>query len=115
MRALGFEKNGRHWQHAKTRYWVEFPAGPVAVGDETVTKFAERTTRHGVLRLLAPTECVMDRLAAFYHWGDLQCLDQALAVAGAHPIDLERIALWSRREARSAQFQEFARRLRERS
>jgi hypothetical protein len=115
MLTLGFERSGRHWKHAKTRYWVEFPAGPVAVGDQTVTEFAERTTRHGVLRLLAPTECVMDRLAAYYHWDDLQCLDQALAVASAHPIDLERIAAWSRREARSERFREFERRLRERS
>jgi hypothetical protein len=91
MQALGFEKQGRHWRHPRTPYWVEFPPGPVGVGDMIVTEFAERATRLGVLRLLAPTECVMDRLAGYYHWNDLQGLEQALAVARRHPVDLGRI------------------------
>jgi len=114
MQELGFEKKGRHWTHPRTDYWVEFLAGPVAVGDEVVTEFADRKTPHGVLRLLAPTECVMDRLVNYFHNGDLECLDQAVVVAQRErkQVDLERIEAWSRGERAHEKFQEFKRRLR---
>lgn len=107
MTGLGFRREGRHWGHPGSRFWVEFPPGPVQVGDSIVTEFAERHTPLGVLRLLAPTECVMDRLASYYHWGDAQGLDQAVSVARRHPIDLERIEAWSRREASLEKFRVF--------
>lgn len=115
MEELGFRKAGRHWSHPRSPFVIEFPPGPVQVGDATVTEFAERATPLGVLRLLSPTECVMDRLAAFYHWGDRQCLQQALAVASRQQVDLERIEQWSRREGAAEKFGEFAGRLSGRS
>jgi hypothetical protein len=111
MNRLGFEKSGRHWRHPNSPLWVEFPSGPVAVGDSVVTEFAELRTAAGVLRLLTPTDCVMDRLAAFYHWDDLQCLEQALSVACHHPIDLQRVRRWSHKESAAAKFEVFAERL----
>jgi hypothetical protein len=71
MTELGFRNHGRHWTHLASQFLVEFPPGPVQIGDAAITEFAERPTRMGMLRLLAPTECVMDRLAGFYHWNDL--------------------------------------------
>lgn len=115
MASLGFEKTQRHWTHPKSRYWVEFPPGPVAIGEETIRTFAERETRMGTLRLLAPTECVMDRLAWYFHDADTQCLEQAIAVAMRHPVDLERIERWARGERPHGEecYREFERRLRE--
>jgi len=115
MQSLGFEKTQRHWTHPKSRYWVEFPPGPVAIGEETIRTFAERETRMGTLRLLAPTECVMDRLAWYFHDADTQCLEQAVDVATRHPVDLKRIERWARGERPHGEerFREFARRLRE--
>jgi hypothetical protein len=112
MEELGFQKKGHHWTHPDTPYWVEFLPGPVQVGDSVVTEFSERVTHLGVLRLLAPTECVMDRLAGYYHWDDTQCLDQAVAVARRHSVNLRRIEEWSRRESAEARFREFHERLR---
>jgi hypothetical protein len=114
MEELGFGKEGRHWTHPRSKFFVEFPPGPVQVGDAIVSEFAERSTRLGVLRLLPPTECVMDRLAGFYHWNDAQCLEQALAGAARQPLDLARIEAWPRREGARAteKFKEFATRLR---
>lgn len=114
MEELGFRREGRHWRHPGTPYLVEFPPGPVQVGDTTVTHFAERTTASGTLRILAPTECVMDRLAGFYHWNDPQCLDQAIAVAQRHPVDLARIEAWSHDEGSPHKWVVFAERLSER-
>ena len=115
MQSLGFEKQQRHWRHPRSRYWVEFPAGPVAVGGETIHEFAERESTTGVLRLLRPIECVMDRLAWYFHDGDLQCLDQAVRVARLHAVDLRRIGRWAKGERPhgAERFREFERRLRE--
>ena len=117
MQCLGFEKTQRHWTHPKSRYWVEFPPGPVAFGEETIRDFAERETRMGTLRLLAPTECVMDRLAWYFHDADTECLEQAIQVAMRHPVDLKRIERWARGERPHGEyrFREFEHRLRERS
>lgn len=115
MESLGFEKHQRHWTHPNSRYWVEFPPGPVAIGQETIRTFAERETRSGTLRLLAPTECVMDRLAWYIYDADTQCLEQAVRVARLHPVDLERIERWARSERPRGEerFGDFVRRLRE--
>jgi hypothetical protein len=53
----------------------------------------------------------MDRLTHYFHNNDLQCLDQAIAVARSRRVDLARIEAWSRGEARLEMFQEFVRRL----
>ncbi len=110
MESLGFARKQRHWVHPGSRYWVEFPGGPVAVGDEVIRDFAERRSALGVLRLLHPTECVMDRLTWFIHNTDRQCLEQAVQVALRHPIKLKRIERWAAGEGPngSGRFREFA-------
>jgi hypothetical protein len=115
MESLGFEKQQHHWRHPRSRYWVEFPAGPVAIGEEQIRDFAERESEAGTLRLLHPTECVMDRLAWYFHNADRQCLEQAIQVASRHSVDLRRIERWARKELPHGpkRFREFARLLRE--
>ena len=113
MLELGFRKeHGRHWTHPDISFWIEFPPGPVQVGDEVLHDFAERHTAHGTLRILTPTDCVMDRLAWYYHAQDEQGLEQALAVAAANEVDLDRIESWSRRERAEAKFERFRAHLR---
>ena len=114
MESLGFDKRQRHWVHPTNPYWVEFPGGPVAIGEEVIHDFAERRSAAGVLRLLHPTECVMDRLTWFIHNADRQCLDQAVQVASRHPVKLRRIEKWARGEAPQGlvRYREFEERLR---
>lgn len=52
MNELGFRRQGRHWTHPDSPFWVEFPPGPVQVGDAIVSEFAELRTRVGTLRCL---------------------------------------------------------------
>jgi hypothetical protein len=115
MHALGFEKQGRHWRHPHNAYWVEFPAGPVAIGEEVIHDFAVRENPEGILRLLHPTECVMDRLAWYFHDADRQCLEQAVQVARRQSINLQRIERWARTERPHGieRFLEFEARLRD--
>jgi hypothetical protein len=107
MRGLGFEAEGRHFIHPESPYLVEFPTGPLMVGDERVQRVTLRQTSAGALRLLSPTDCVKDRLAAYYHWNDRQALEQAVMVAQAQDVDLSDIRRWSEAEGNAAKFEIF--------
>ena len=114
MTELGFRRERqRHWTHPGTVFWIEFPPGPVQIGDQVVHEFAERRTAYGTLMILTPTDSVMDRLAWYYHANDEQGFEQAVAVANAHEIDIERVQAWSGREAASEKFERFRSRLRD--
>ena len=112
---LGFTaRMGRHFVHPESEFFVEFPVGPLMVGDERVEKFRVRKTLAGALRLLSPTDCVKDRLAAFYLWNDREALQQALLVAHAQKIDLANVRRWSVAEDNEGKFRLFRSKLRAR-
>jgi len=111
MRAIGFMPEGRHYTHPEAAYLVEFPGGPLSVGREPVGRVNEIEFSTGTLRILSPTDCVKDRLTAYYHWKDLQSLEQAALVARAHKIDLTEIARWSKNEGMADAFAKIAKRL----
>lgn len=106
---LGFRRKGRMFSHPSTPLFVEFPAGPLAIGDELIrdTEVAERRTPAGTIRLLTPTQCVMDRLAAYFHWNDRQSLDQAVMVASSQQISLAKLDAWAKREGASDKLRKF--------
>ncbi len=104
---LGFEERQRFFAHPDTDLVVEFPSGPLAVGDEPVGEVVERRLPTGVLRLLSPTDCVKDRLSAWFHWEDRQALEQALLVARAQRIDVAEIRRWAKAEGRFEAFEVF--------
>jgi hypothetical protein len=112
MLELGFTKQGKNFVHANTSYSVEFPSGPVAIGNEIPVKpDGEISNKSGKVKLLSPTQCVMDRLAWFYHYNDRQCLDQALAVARHHKVNFSKIKKWSAGENCEEKFEVFMERL----
>ncbi|DAB38865.1 MAG: hypothetical protein A2023_07280 [Sulfuricurvum sp. GWF2_44_89] len=113
MEELGFKEKDRYFVHEETHLFVEFPSGPLGVGDAPVTDIAEIDTEAGVLRLLTPTDCIKDRLAAYYHWRDEQSLLQALWVAQQNPFDMQNIETWSKKEKSEDKFKKFVEMLRE--
>jgi len=113
MQSLGFQEEGKYFTHPQTHYFIEFPPGPLGVGDSSVTSIHEMTTSYGILKLLSPTDCVKDRLAAYYHWNDAQSLTQALRVARKHPVDLDDIKAWSSKEKSLHKYEHFSKALRE--
>lgn len=104
---LGFEERKKYFVHPASQFFVEFPTGPLMVGDERIEAVERRDTPTGSLRLLSPTDCVKDRLAAFFHWNDRQALEQALLVARAQDVNLKEIRRWSKAEGESAKFETF--------
>lgn len=113
MIELGFIEEGRYFKHRDTDLFVEFPAGPPAVGEEPVKEIVERHEATGVLKIISPTDCVKDRLTGFYHNNDLQCLDQAVLVAQENPIDIDEIERWSKGEGKLEKFKTIRMRLEE--
>ena len=111
METIGFVEQGRHFIHPETPHIVEFPNGPLSGGQEPVGNILEVSDETGILRVIAATACVNDRLCAFYFWGDLQGLEQALLVCKNNPVDTDEIERWSRAEGKSNQFGVFQQRL----
>lgn len=104
---LGFREDRRYFVHPDTEFVIEFPSGPLAVGNEPVRSISERVSTTGVLRLLSPSDCVKDRLAAYFHWNDQQALRQAVMVARMQHIDIDEIRRWSNAENEVAKFERF--------
>jgi len=92
---ISFTEESRYFINPQTPFFVEFPSGPLAIGDEPPSEISTLRFSTGNLRLLSPTDCVKDRLAAFYHWKDQQSLEQAILVARDHAIDVAEVRRWS--------------------
>ncbi|MBN2405124.1 MAG: hypothetical protein JXE06_06040 [Coriobacteriia bacterium] len=103
---LGFhhQPGTRAFIHPDTEYFAEFPPGPLGLG-ETVLDHQDAAvieTGYGRLRILTPTQSVMDRLAAYIAWSDGQALDQAVMIARNHELDWSALAGWAEREGADA-------------
>ncbi len=101
---IGFLEENRYFKHPETKFFLEFPPGPLAVGNEPVKEIITLNFPTGNLQIISPTDCVKDRLAAYYHWGDRQSLEQAIMVAGDIEIDLGEVERWSKEEGMAGLF-----------
>jgi hypothetical protein len=107
MEKLDFKEQGRYFVHPETVFFIEFPDGPLSVGEEQVKEVSEFELKTGTLKVLSPTDCVKDRLCAFYFWNDLQGLEQALLVAKSQTVDLKEIRRWSKVEGKDREHKIF--------
>lgn len=104
---LGFVREGAEYVHAEVPFWVEFPPGPLSIGDDLAIEPAELTVGRLKTLGLSATDSCRDRLAAFFHWNDRQALALAVKIAKARRVDLDQIRRWSDHEGKSAEFGEF--------
>jgi hypothetical protein len=115
LASAGFARKADKYVHPKSAFFVEFPRGPLAIGDDDlVSPVTVRVGSTSVLTLSATDAC-RDRLAAFYHWHDRQSLETAVKIACRRAVDLAAIRRWSEREGKPSQFNEFKRSLRARA
>jgi len=103
----GFKRSGDRYVHQRTALFVEFPRGPLAIGDDLKIRPVRLRVGRGWTRALSATDSCRDRLAAFYHWSDRQSLAAAVAIARRHRVDMAVIRRWSKREGAEAEFEEF--------
>jgi hypothetical protein len=111
MKSIGFRRTGNHYEHSRTHFFVEFPAGPLGIGADIDIRPVTHRIGGVSVRLLSPTDSCRDRLAAFYHWNDRQSLNTAIQIASHSNVDLEVVRAWSKREDASGKFSEFLRAL----
>ena len=90
---------------------VEFPPGPLSLGEDYRITPAEIEVEGQVLKLLSPTDCVKDRLASYIHWGVRDCFDQAVLVARrqAGQVDWKAVRAWCAHEGSAATFEKLER------
>lgn len=108
---INFKEENRYFTNPETPFFVEFPSGPLAIGDEPPSEISSLRFSTGILRLLSPTDSVKDRLAAFYHWKDQQSLEQAILIVKNHEIDIEEVRRWSVKEGFAEVFEKYVSRL----
>lgn len=107
MEDLGFQEEGKYFIYPNTNFFIEFPSGPLGVGDAPVIKVDEIGTKFGTLKLLTATDCIKDRLAAYYHWDDEQSLTQAIWVAQQNKINFDELKKWSKIEKSMDKYNNF--------
>lgn len=113
MSLIGFNKFGRLYESLETELFIDFVAPPLSVGREPVKEIHELRLATGLLHLLSPTDCVKDRLVAYYYFNDRQALEQAVLVAQARIVDLAEVQRWSEAEGMGERYGDFAERLTE--
>ena len=112
LAGLGFRAAGRVYSHPELDLCVDVGnRWPPAVGRQILKLPAARRVSGHRLRMLSPTDCVKDRLAAFYYWDDRQALEQAVLVSLARRVDVREVGRWSRAEGAAGKFAEFRREL----
>ena len=107
MESLGFVEEGKYFIYPDTKFFIEFPSGPLGVGDAPVKDINELRTSFGTLKLLTPTDCIKDRLAAYYHWDDEQSLTQAIWVAQKNEVNFKELKKWSIQESSLDKYNNF--------
>lgn len=111
LKKFGFNRKGRCFYHHECPFIIDFVNPPIAIGNEPVSTFETLHGPMGSIQLLSPTDCVKDRLSAFFHWNDQQALAQAIFVAEAQSIVLENVQNWALGEGYLEKFKFFLARL----
>ena len=92
---INFIEHNRYFKNPKTKYIVEFPAGPLSIGSQPVHETKEIEIKTGKLFILSPADSLKDRLAAYFHWEDSQALEQALLLYRSQKISLKEVEKWA--------------------
>jgi hypothetical protein len=107
MASIGFTRDGDRYINPQTEFFVEFPRGPLAIGDDLNIRPIRLELPEGSTLALSATDACRDRLAAFYHWSDRQSLQAAIDIAIRQRINFASIKRWSEQEGALPKFDEF--------
>jgi hypothetical protein len=107
LAGLGFIRKHDRYVHPATAFFVEFPRGPLSIGDDTDIRPVTLRIGRARVTALSATDSCRDRLAAFYHWSDRQSLRSAVEIAVRHRVNMQAIRRWSAHEGALERFEEF--------
>ncbi len=104
---LGFRRERDRYVHPRAPFVVEFPRGPLGIGEDRRIRPVWLRRRGARTLGLSATDSCRDRLAAFYHWGDRQSLAVAVAIARRNRISMVKVRAWSRSEGQLEGYEVF--------
>ena len=107
LASVGFVRRHAQYFHRDTDFFVEFPRPPLSIGEDWRIVPVQLTVGRSMLPALSATDSCRDRLAQFYHWGDRQSLEVAIAIALRHRVNMTLIRKWSTGEGAVPKFSEF--------
>jgi len=114
LEPLGFRHapgtRSAQFEHPLVEWYLEFPKSPLSFGDLEVDHgdCAMIDLPVGQLRIITPTQSVMDRLIAAIAWSDPQSREQAILVAADNEIDWATLKTWFTDEGQTdANFEHF--------
>ena len=112
---IGFHPSkSRYFKHPECSHlFLEFPRGPVELGEQYPVVPAEIGVAGRTLRLLSPTDSVKDRLAGYIHWKSRANFDQAVLICQRQKtrVDLEEVREWCEQEGGKDEFEELIQKL----
>jgi hypothetical protein len=112
LSAAGFTRDIDCYVHPATKFPIEFPRGPLMVGDDLIKSWNTVHRGDQVLHVLTATDSCRDRLAAYLFWNDFSGLEQALAVCRARDdVDLAIVQDWCARVNHTPKWELFRARL----
>ena len=105
---IGFERQRRYFVHPDSKLYVEFPTGPIAIGHQVPVK-PEGKLKVGntVIKMLSPTQSVMDRLSSFFYFADRRSLIHAIWICEQQPVSLSKVKAWAEKEQMPEKFEQF--------
>ncbi|GAA5483616.1 hypothetical protein [Haloferula sargassicola] len=107
---IGFKPSrSRYFKHPSCPHlFLEFPRGPVEIGEEFPVVPAEIKVKGRTLRLLSPTDSVKDRLAGYIHWKSRANFDQAVLICRhqRNAVELAAVRRWCAGEGGGEAFEE---------
>ncbi len=107
---IGFvPSRSRYFKHPSCQHlFLEFPRGPVEIGEQFPVVPMEIEVDGRILRLLSPTDSVKDRLAGYIHWKSRANFDQAVLICRrqVEKSDLDAVRRWCEREGGESAYQE---------
>ncbi len=110
LREIGFEPTrSRYYKHPECPHlFLEFPRGPVEIGEEFPITPEEIEVGGRTLRLLSPTDSVKDRLAGYIHWKARANFDQAVLICRRQRerVGLAAVERWCAAEGGATAFAE---------
>ncbi len=111
LEKIGFRKAGvRDYCNPNCKFTVEFPDSVVNLGNDSPVRVTHEVQIDGkTIKLLSPTQCVMDRLLWFLQKAtDRQSLDNAVNVCIAQPaVNLAKVKTFSEREGELEKYEIF--------
>ncbi|MBU0650683.1 nucleotidyltransferase [bacterium] len=112
LEEIGFKYDRKkYYTHPDCKYFLEFLVPPIVIGNQPIQKFNRISSELGSVKILTPTDCVKDRLAAYIYWDDKESLEQAVMVARSQKINMNEIKKWAEKEIHGKKVEDFIERI----